>query len=81
MANEFLAVRFDEQGVIHSEDGKLIVGDLDIVRAALAAWGGSRQRGRVVVEIYLENRSITNTSPDFNGTFAEGSEPAGGGLG
>ena len=76
--SEFLAVRFDEQGVIHSENGKLVVGDLDIIRAALAAWGGSRQRGRVVVEIYLENRSIVNTSPDFNGAFSEPSEPASG---
>ena len=80
MANEMLAVRFDEQGVIHNEENRLIVGDFDIIRAALAAWGGKRQRGRVVIEIYLSNQSVVNTSPDFNGTFAEPSEP-GEGLG
>ena len=74
--SEMLAVRFDEQGVIHEENGKLIVGDFDIIKAALSAWGGKRQRGRVVVEIHLQNREVVNTSPDFNGVFTEGSEPA-----
>lgn len=73
---EFLAVKFDEQGTLHAEGGKLIVGDLDIIKAALAAWGGNRQRGRVVLELYLSNKEIVNTSPDFNGVFAEPSEPA-----
>jgi hypothetical protein len=75
---EMLAVRFDEQGVLHGENDKLIVGDFDIVRAALAAWGGKRQRGRVVLELYLSNQVVTNTSPDMTGVFAESSEPAGG---
>lgn len=74
---EMLAVRLDEEGVIHAEGDKLIVGDFDIVRAALASWGGNRQRGRVVVEIYVRNQQATNMSPDLNGTFMEPSEPVG----
>lgn len=75
MANEFLAVHLDEEGIVHSEDGKLIVGDLDVVRKALAAWGGNRQRGRVQLRIYLRTQASVDLSPDMNGTFAEGSEP------
>lgn len=74
--NEMLLVEIDEQGVIHEEDGQLIVGDLRIMEAALKAWGGSRQRGRVLIQIYVQPRQMTNSSPDFNGTFAEKSEPA-----
>ena len=74
--NEFLSVEVNEQGVIHAENGKLIVGDLDVIALALAAWGGSRQRGRVVVQIFLQNQSVTNTSSDFSGKFMEASEPA-----
>lgn len=80
MAQEFLAVSIDESGVLHNEAGKLIVGDFDIIKAALAAWGGNRQRGRVELRLFLSNQSIINTSPDFNGIFAEPSEP-GPGLG
>lgn len=67
---EMLAVRLDEDGVLHlNSEGKLVVGDLDIIEAATRGWGGMRQRGRVVVEIYLKSAMLTNTSPDFNGTF------------
>lgn len=73
---EILAARFDEEGVVHAEGDKLVVGDLDIAKAAIKSWGGQRQRGRVVVEIYVKNAMVTNMSPDFNGTFVEASEPA-----
>ena len=72
---EMLAARLDEEGIVHAEDDKLIVGDLDIAKAAIKGWGGHRRRGRVVVEIYVKNAMVTNTSPDFDGIFAEGSEP------
>jgi hypothetical protein len=74
--SEMLAVSLDEDGVIHAEGGKLIVGDMDIVKAALAMWGGNRQRGRVVLQIFIQAKGSINTSPDLNGTFAEPSEPA-----
>jgi hypothetical protein len=72
---ETLAARLDEEGIVHAEGEKLAVGDLDIAKAAIAGWGGHRQRGRVVVEIYVKNARVSNASPDFNGVFAEGSEP------
>ena len=79
---QMLAVAFDESGVIHFEGDKLIVGDFDIIRAVQAAWGGNRQRGRVMIHVYLTSAEVTNLSPDFNGVFTEGSEPpAAGGLG
>jgi hypothetical protein len=78
MAEEFLAVSIDEDGVIHTRGEKLIVGDFDFIKAAIAAWGGNRQRGRIEFRLFLKNQRMVNTSPDFNGTFAEGSEPSGG---
>jgi len=73
---EMLAVEIDEQGTVHGEKGILEVGDLDIVKNALAAWGGNRQRGRVVLQIFIQAKGAINTSPDMNGVFAETSEPA-----
>ena len=70
--SQMLAVRIDESGTVYQKDGRLIVGDLDVVRRALAAWGGGRQRGRVVVEIYIESREAVDVSGDLNGAFAEG---------
>jgi len=72
---EMLIVKIDEQGTMHFEDGRLIVGDLDVVKLAAASAGLHRQRGRVVLEMYVQSKDVTNASPDLDGTFAEGSEP------
>ena len=76
MADEYRVVNINERGVIHYEGDKLVVGDLDIIKKARAMWGGNRQRGRVHVQFFLEAQESTDVSPDMNGTFAEGSEPA-----
>ena len=73
--SELLIVRINEQGTIHFEDGRLIIGDLDIVKLAEAGAGLKRQRGRVVLELYVQSQELTNVAPDFSGIFAEASEP------
>ena len=71
MGNEYKVVEFDERGVLVNKDGLLVVGDFDIMKAALAAWGGLRQRGRARITLWLESAETTNVSPDFSGTFQE----------
>lgn len=67
-------VEFDESGVLVNRDGLLVVGDFDIMKAVIAAWGvgpGGRQRGRVRISLWVEPKQTTNMSPDFGGTFVE----------
>jgi hypothetical protein len=63
-------------GEIHEEAGKLIVGDVDLVAKALAAWGGKRQLGRVTIAIELLPLGNVEVNPSL-GKFVEASEPAG----
>lgn len=68
-------VRIAQRGVLHLENGQLILGDLQVDKAFAAAWGGNRQYGLLEVQFTIESTEMAVTSPDLNGTFAERSEP------
>lgn len=76
MENELLIVDIEENGVIHFENGRLIVGDLDIIKKAEAMAGLKRQRGRVLIRLFVQSRATIDVSPDMSGAYAEASEPA-----
>lgn len=77
MAQEIQIVGIDEIGVLHFEDGRLIVGDLDIIAKAQRMAGLSRQRGRVELNLYVRSGAEINVSPDMDGMFAEQNEYGG----
>ena len=71
MANVRLVVR----GVLHIENGQLVIGDLLIDKAIIAKWGGNRQYGLFEAQFTLEPVESIDASPDMNGMLAERSEP------
>ena len=73
--SEALIVEIEEEGVLHFEGDTLVLGDLDVMKAVKQAWGGNRQRVRLVVQVYIQTRTSANVSPDGNGALSEGSEP------
>ncbi len=70
-------VDLEFDGVIHVEAGKLVVGDELVEAAAIAGWGGSRQKGSVRITIWLSPTQNTVVNPLF-GKFQEASEPPSG---
>ena len=68
-------VRIAQRGVLHLENGQLILGDLLVDKAFAAKWGGNRQYGLLEMQFTIEDTQSSETSPDLNGTFAERSEP------
>ena len=64
------------QGEVHIENGRLIVGDTDVIRAIQSAYGGHRQMGQLNVSLYLLVSPSVTVSPSGDGLLCEASEPA-----
>jgi hypothetical protein len=62
-------------GEVHIEDGKLIVGDTDVVKRFAAAYGGNRQLSELRMTLHLLTSPTVEVSPSGSGVFAEHSEP------
>lgn len=62
-------------GEVHMENGRLIVGDTDVVRKFQAHYGGHRQLGRLRMVLDLLPVETTEVSPSGDGVFSEASEP------
>ena len=77
VVEEYKLAEVSIPGVVHVEAGALVVGDSNIAATAARAWGGGRQQGRVVVQIYVEPQLMTITNPDM-GVGLEASEPLSG---
>ena len=69
-------VKLEQSGVLHVEDGKLVLSDLQIDKAFTAMWGGGRQYGKLTMTFAIETVQLDATSPDMNGLLTERSEPA-----
>jgi hypothetical protein len=63
-------------GEVHIEAGRLIVGDVDVVRRFQVAYGGHRQLGELHVVLHLLTAPTVEVSPSGDGVFVEHSEPA-----
>ena len=63
-------------GEVHVEDGRLIVGDTDVVKRFQAAYGGHRQMGELRLTLHLLTSPTVEVSPSGDGVFSESSEPA-----
>lgn len=71
-------------GDLHWEDGKLIVGDVDLARKFAASAGvlnGGRQFGLVKCVFTKITVDVTTSDQTFGNAFSEASEPRGEGLG
>jgi hypothetical protein len=62
-------------GEVHADSmGRLLVGDTDLVKKFLAAWGGQRQLGRVEIVMHLMTTETTEASPSLSAHFLEPGE-------
>jgi hypothetical protein len=67
-------------GDLHWEDGKLIVGDVDLAKkfaATAGILGGGRQFGLVKCVFTKITVDVTTSDQTFGNAFAEPSEPVG----
>jgi len=62
-------------GEVHIENGRLIVGDTDVVKKFRAHYGGHRQLGRLQVILELLVTPTSEVSQSGDGLFCEASEP------
>lgn len=65
-------------GDAHYENGRLIVGDVDVAAKVSAAMGikqGGRQFGYMEIKFTKATVEVTTSDQGFGGAFYEGSEP------